>query len=84
MTDEKMTSPNGVSVAGAISATLFADVPTPRKKKPTTIVVGNIMRMPATRSLARSAINDKKVIKHPPTINDAKTCIHNVEGIDQT
>lgn len=70
MTEEKITMPRGINVAGIISETLSALVAKPKKKKPKTIVVGNIIIIPAICSSVFSAINESNVIRKPPAINE--------------
>jgi hypothetical protein len=76
-----MPKPRGINVAGTIKATFSAEVANPKKKKPKTIVLGNIMIIPAIFSLVRSASNERNVIKHPPTTNETTNCINKREVI---
>ena len=81
MTEENITIPSGINVAGTTKATFSAEVVSPKKKKPKTMVLGNIIIIPAIFSLLRSAMNESRVIKQPPAINDTTNCITNAEVI---
>ena len=78
MTAEKTTIPKGISVAGTIDATLPDEVVIPKKKKPKTIVVGNIIIIPAIFSFTFSASKERQVISPPPMINDVIICMLSV------
>ncbi|MDB5228058.1 MAG: hypothetical protein JWN78_2251 [Bacteroidota bacterium] len=80
ITEEKTTMPNGTSVAGTMEATFSGEVAIPKKKKPNTIVVGDIMMIPAIFSFVFSASKERKVINAPPTINEVMICMESVNG----
>ena len=62
--------PSGTIVEGITLLTFSAFVVKPKKKNPKTIVVGNIIMIPAIFSFVLSAINERKVIRKPPAINE--------------